>query len=392
MKLVDRQPVEGTSPTIYIGHRPYRDKKTGRVKVSRTWYAEYCVEARSHHEPLKTTNKTKAIRAAHKIVDRLDAGQQKPPSRRCGVAELKEKYLAMLLQRGRAPKTLEKYTLVLTRLDSWIEARGGRSVAAFTETDFWAFFQQMKDAGLGDKTCHDRAIIIKQAFKWAASPAGKLIPSNPLDGISLDEPSPTTQPCFTPQQVGTLLAKADAHHRPIFATMAFAGLRFGEVRELLWQDLLLDQGENGFIVVQRGGSDGKTKSGRIRRIPIHPQLRALLDQLPRRFDRVFTAHASPKHPDGGAPVNERRLLLSLKRLCRRCKFTNPTQYKLHTFRHAFASMCARNNVSYKYALEWMGHRNSDILDLYYSMFDATAEAAIRTIDYPANVPEGSSAA
>ena len=45
------------------------------------------------------------------------------------------------------------------------------------------------------------------------------------------------------------------------------------------------------------------------------------------------------HPDGGGPVDERRLLRSLKRLCRRCKFTKPDQYKLHTFRHAFASMC-----------------------------------------------------
>ena len=44
-------------------------------------------------------------------------------------------------------------------------------------------------------------------------------------------------------------------------------------------------------------------------------------------------------------------------------------------------MCARNNISYKYALEWMGHRSSDILDLYYTMFDDTAEAAMRTIQY-----------
>ena len=73
--------------------------------------------------------------------------------------------------------------------------------------------------------------------------------------------------------------------------------------------------------------------------------------------------------------------MSLKRLCRRCGFADPDQYKLHTFRHAFASMCARNNISYKYALEWMGHKSSEILDLYYKMFDDVAEQAIRTITY-----------
>lgn len=381
MKLIDRQAVEGTTPTIYIGHRVYKDKQTGKTKVSKKWYAEYCVDARSFYEALGTSNKGMAIRAAHKIIDRIDAGQQKPPSRRCQIRDVVEQYLDMLIKRNRAPKTIEKYTFVLEGFRDWAEARSRATATTFREADFWDFYKKMTDDELSEKTRHDRAIIIKQAFKWAAGPSAKLIGANPLAGVSLDEPSPTPQPCFTPEQVGKLLEAADAHHKPIFAMMAYAGLRFGEVRDLLWQDLLLDQGEHGFIVVQRGGSDGKTKSGRVRRIPIHPSLRAELDKLAQKFENVFTANPSPSHPDGGAVMNERRLLMSLKRLCKRCKFANPKQYKLHTFRHAFASMCARNNVSYKYALEWMGHKSSDILDLYYTMFDSTAEAAIKTIAY-----------
>lgn len=45
-------------------------------------------------------------------------------------------------------------------------------------------------------------------------------------------------------------------------------------------------------------------------------------------------------------------------------------------------MCARNNVAYKYALEWMGHTDSQILDLYYTMYDDVAGQAIKTIEYP----------
>jgi integrase len=120
---------------------------------------------------------------------------------------------------------------------------------------------------------------------------------------------------------------------------------------------------------------------RQRRIPIHPELRPILDAVPRQFDRIFTAQPSPKFPEGGAPVNERRCLVALKPLCKRCGFSTPNQYKLHTLRHTFASMCARNNISYKYALEWMGHRSSDILDLYYTMFDPDAHAAMKTLVY-----------
>jgi hypothetical protein len=44
-------------------------------------------------------------------------------------------------------------------------------------------------------------------------------------------------------------------------------------------------------------------------------------------------------------------------------------------------------LSYRYALEWMGHRSSETLDLYYTLFDESAEAAMATIDYP-SAPNG----
>ena len=84
--------------------------------------------------------------------------------------------------------------------------------------------------------------------------------------------------------------------------------------------------------------------------------------------------------------------MSLKRLCRRLGFDNPHQYKLHTFRHTFASMLARNQVSHKYALEFMGHRSSEILDLYYTQFDDTAVEAINTINYVRAPAQASDAA
>ena len=43
MKPVARQAVEGTTPTIHIVHRTYRDR-AGKAKVSKTWYAEWCVD------------------------------------------------------------------------------------------------------------------------------------------------------------------------------------------------------------------------------------------------------------------------------------------------------------------------------------------------------------
>lgn len=380
MKLVERCQVEGSEPPIQLGHRVYRDAQ-GQEKTSKRWFAQYCLDGRHHYEPLKTSNKAAAIRKAHEIVQRLGRGEERKVQRRRELVDLVKDYLELQQNRGRAPKTMEKYKFVLDGLVAWWTEQSNQPASAFTEKDFWAFNQKMVKDELAAKTRADRLTIVKQLFKWAQR-SGKLL-VNPLVNASVPEAPATLQPCFTPEQVGVLIANANDHQKPIFAMMGYAGMRFGEVRDLRWTDVLLDQGKHGFIVVQRGGSGDTTKSKKVRRIPIHPELRTVLAGLPKSFERVFTAPASKEYPKGDQPLSERRLLVSLKRLCKRCGFAKPDQYKLHTFRHAFCSMCARNNVSYRYALEWMGHSSSDILDLYYTMYDSTAETAMGTILYPA---------
>ncbi len=382
MKLHDRQSVEGTMPVIYIGHREYR-RPNGQRYISRQWYSEWCVHGRHYSQALKTTNKQLALRRAHDIRRRIEEGQLAPKVFKLNSTQLKDRYLDLKRNENRAPKTIEKYTAGPTQFDVWCNQTGRASIVKFSGSDFWTFNGWMRDQGHSEKTRYDRLVLVKQAFKYAAKE--KMIPENLLFGITLYKPEPTEQPCFTPQQVAVLLATADVHEAAIFAVLAYLGLRFGEARDLRWSDIHWNSGgDGGFVSVCRGGSrNDKTKTGRSRRIPLHPALVPYLATVPRKFERVFTARPSNKHPEGDGPINERRLLMSLKRLCKRCGFSDWKKYKLHTFRHAFASMCARNNVAYKYALEWMGHRSSDILDIYYKQFDDVAEAAIRTIVYSA---------
>ena len=82
--------------------------------------------------------------------------------------------------------------------------------------------------------------------------------------------------------------------------------------------------------------------------------------------------------------------------------TNPDQYKLHSFRHHFASLCANHQVAYRKALAWLGHSSSEMLDLYDHLHDADSQAAmqalagddghdsVRESDDPAESPDGRS--
>jgi integrase len=142
--------------------------------------------------------------------------------------------------------------------------------------------------------------------------------------------------------------------------------------------------KSGFDVAARADT---TKNGTSRMIPLNGELRKILDGHPHHPDgRVFHQRPSKKYPSGDRPLSERRILRSLKRLCKRCGFENPKQYKLHTFRHAFASMLARANVPYQHALEFMGHEDSDILKMYITMFDKDAEKHIASIVYTLEIP------
>jgi hypothetical protein len=115
------------------------------------------------------------------------------------------------------------------------------------------------------------------------------------------------------------------------------------------------------IHIRRGGSNGTTKDKDDRFVPIHPSVAELL--------------SDKKHVHGVLlpTINARRLLKRLKVLCKRCEFENPTQYKLHSFRHHFASMCANHGLAHRKALAWLGHSSSEMLDLYYHLHDEDSQ-------------------
>jgi integrase len=380
MKLVGRQLVEGSEPSLYIGHRVSRCRKTGAVRTSRLFYSEWNHEGRRFYERLKTTNKQVAIRRAHEICQRINRGEAAPPVAAEIVPMLTE-FAGTIRGMGRKPATSQKYDDVLGRqFAAFLNEKKIVYDRQFGEVQFWAFGEALIARGLSPKTRHNYLIIVKQFWRWAAR-VGR-IAKNPVAACRLTEPPDTEQYCPSPEVVGLLLKRADNHLRRIILFLSHTGARFGEAAALQWSDLDLKAGSHGFVRFSRGGSGGTTKSGKSRRVPLHPSVREMLNALPRhpKSSLVFQAGPSEKHPDGSGPISERRVLRSLKRLAQRCGLEEWERVTLHSFRHFLASSLARRRISYKYALEFMGHSSSKILDLYFRMFDPDAEQAIQAIE------------
>ncbi len=389
MKLYDRHAVDETSPKVYIGRRIFTNRQ-GNEQVAQVWYAECTHGGRTHYAPLKTASLSVAIHRAHQFSEKLRAQPNQPTRQVIDLTELARQYLTMQINRDRSPKTIDKYEYALAAFVAWAGKQFQGNAAQFTESLFWAWHKSLVDAGYSEKTRSGRLVLVKSMFKWGHQQ--KLITNNPLQLARVREPSPTVQPCFEPVQVDALITNAaDPLERAIFAILAYAGLRIGEVRSLRWSDVAMPADRPGHILVRDGGSQGKPKDHDFRRVPLNPTLREILSTVPRLGDRVFYSPPSKRHPLGDRLLNESTWLKRLKVACKRCGFVNPNQYKIHTFRHAFASMCARSNLAYRYALAWMGHSSSDILDLYFKQFDSAADAAIATISYPAANPRDDSA-
>jgi site-specific recombinase XerD len=373
MKLIDKQIVEATKPTIYIGKRTYKNKRTGDVHVAKPYWAEYFANGRQHQEPLGTNNKATAIRAAYALAERIERGQQRIRDSRRTIQELADAYYAYCEGRGRARKTLVKYKGQLERFKEWCKSEGIRRARTFSPNDLFAYRAYLSEQHrLSDKSIYNETIIIKQLFKWATK--NGFLSRNLLESLHFEKVKSPKQPCFTIEQVELLISNAESWAVPMFATLAFTGMRIGELQQLQWEDVDI---ESNIIHVHRGGSGNKPKDKEDRFIPIHGRkLKPVLQRLPSKSDFVFLM-------PNGRKVSPKKLRRYLKNLCKQCGFQNPLQYKLHTFRHFFASYCAQQNLSYKYVLEWMGHSSSAILDMYFTMNDRHALAAMNSMSFEA---------
>jgi hypothetical protein len=186
----------------------------------------------------------------------------------------------------------------------------------------------------------------------------------PLAAVSFPKARAKDQPCFKSKQADAIINKAIGEEKLAFALLAYAGLRIGEVEQLHWEDIQVDGSKYKMIHVRRGGSNGTTKDKDERFVPVHPTVARFMGLAKERTGPVFKN------------ITERKLLKRVKELSQRCGFLNPRKYKLHSFRHHFASLCANHHVAYRKALCWLGHSSSKMLELYYHLHDDESQKAM----------------
>jgi integrase len=177
---------------------------------------------------------------------------------------------------------------------------------------------------------------------------------------------------FSPEEVWALVRAADSEQdAALFLTAAFTGLRMGELLALRWRDVDFTGSAVRVRASYSAGHLTTPKSGKVRAVPLAPDVATVLAQLGRRVDWVgdddlVFASVGGNHLDGSAL--RRRYKEALKRAGLR-----PLRFR--DLRHTFGTrMIAKADI--RRVQEWMGHADIQTTMRYLHFAPRDEDAAL----------------
>lgn len=166
---------------------------------------------------------------------------------------------------------------------------------------------------------------------------------------------------------GPGLASAD-----LIEFLAYGGFRISESAKVTWQDCDFERGE----IFVRGDDADATKNGEVRRVPMIPDMRQLLERLD---------HSRPHQPTD--PVMRVRECQGT--ITRACKALKLARFTHHDLRHLFATRCIEAGVDIPTVSRWLGHKDGGALAMkvYGHLRDGHSTSMAAKVTFAAPQPE-----
>jgi len=166
---------------------------------------------------------------------------------------------------------------------------------------------------------------------------------------------------LTNTEIEQLVNACADHLRPIVITALNTGCRRGEILNLTWADVDL---ENRFITIR------KSKNNEIKIIPLNDVLYGVLVSLPKNGNSqpVFAG------TDGKPYVDIKRSFATA------LKKAGIKDFRFHDLRHTFASQLAMAGVDIRTIQELMGHKDIRMTLRYSHLSDAHLREAVRKLE------------
>lgn len=129
--------------------------------------------------------------------------------------------------------------------------------------------------------------------------------------------------------------------------VAYSGMRIGEARKVTWQDVDFEKKQ----IAVRGDEMTGTKNWEVRRVPMIPDMKSLLERL---------RNEKPDRKPTDPVMNAREFRGSVKTACRKL---GVPYFNHHAMRHLFITRCMELGINVSVIAEWTGHKDGGALIL-----------------------------
>ncbi|MCB8970354.1 MAG: site-specific integrase [Thermoleophilales bacterium] len=250
---------------------------------------------------------------------------------------------------------------------------GPKRLSAITTSDLQQLVDRWQAQGLPASTIRNTIKPLQAIYRRAKAREG--LPVNPTRDLELPAPRPKEVEIVSPDQAAELLAAAPEQDRAMWATALYAGLRYGELRALRWENVDLATGTIRVVEswdAKAGSIDPKTRTSR-RTVPVPAALReCLLDH------KLATGRECADLVFGATVSRPLAANVVYRRADKAWKAAGLSgRLRLHQARHTYASFMIAAGVNAKALASYMGHSSIKVtFDLYgHLMPGSEAEAA-----------------
>jgi integrase len=252
---------------------------------------------------------------------------------------------------------------------------GGAKLSKIQRRDVQHLADELLAAGADPSTIRNALKPLQVIYRRAIEDGDLAV--NPCERLRLPAARGRRERIASPAEAEALIAALRSEDRALWGCAFYAGLRRGELRALLWDDVDL---ADGLIRVERSmdsygtAAEPKSRAGR-RAVPIVAALRDLLveHKLLTGLDDGLVFGSGPTTPFTPTAVRKRALTA-----WRRTGFK---PIGLHECRHTFASLLIAAGVNAKAITAYLGHASiQTTFDLYGHLMPGNEDEAVALVD------------
>lgn len=259
-------------------------------------------------------------------------------------------------RRKLSPKTASDTAAHWRRFAEWSAARKLVAMEDVTAEHAAEFSRYLRDDEKLTTNRHNKIMrTCGVVFRLAGRP-------DPFAEVPRYATEPQRREALERDELLKVIGLATGELRRLFIIATFTGLRMGDCACLEWSDVHLPHNR----LIRRTAKTGKTVA-----FPLHPDLRAELDATPPELRR------GPVCPDMAAryakdPTALSKLTAKVFASAELQVRADPSEGRrraicrrgFHSFRHSFATQCARAGVPIGLVKEWLGHSSPVVTAIY----------------------------